>query len=423
MTATDPTYPFLPVMCILASVLLLSMLLNGLIRQNWNIGVAFLCFWLLVDNIIYAVNTIAWSDNYTIKFYVYCDIATHLQCISSVAKPMATFLIARRLFIIVSLRSVEPDSKKARRWNMAVEWTLGLAVPLIAGGPIYYIVQGLRFQVLEGFGCQDALSDDALTYSTLVSSRVLIPILSVTLYYPRIVWAFYSQNREINRFLHSNNSVSRMNYLRVLALSSIDIIFTLPVNATAVTLQLLWVTRDLGRLPFYLGWVLTHSDWKPDHTSYDELRANPGDLAPRYVLYWSSPVLAFITFGLFGLTAEARASYYRGFCAVARRLGCDPTSWHRGRNARSTLGSMQFGAQEADISLDAEVGTNPSFVDRSRNPAVQLDDSESGSADVESKTGNSEHVRESALRVPIEHGHIKPRALEEGNAIASGVAV
>lgn len=74
MGAADPTYPFLPVMSIVASVLMLAMLSNGLIRQNWNNGVAFLTFWLLVNAVIGAVNTIAWSDNFNVRYIVYCDI-------------------------------------------------------------------------------------------------------------------------------------------------------------------------------------------------------------------------------------------------------------------------------------------------------------------------------------------------------------
>ncbi|KZV62314.1 STE3-domain-containing protein [Peniophora sp. CONT] len=422
MTATDPTYPFLPIMCILASVLLISMLLNGLVRQNWNIGVAFLCFWLLVDNVTYAISTIAWSDNYTIKFYIYCDLTTRLQFISSVAQSMATLLITRRLSLIASMRSVEPNSKKTKRWDVAVEWTLGFAVPLIAGGPIYYVVQAYRFQVFEVFGCQDAVSNDALGALIQLSATVLIPLLSVTLYYPRIVWVFYFHGRDVDRFLRSNNSVSRLNYFRVLALSSIDLIFTLPVNATDGVLQLLALTQEFGRLPFYQGWVEIHTDWEPEGFSYDELRASPDDLAQAYFTFWSSPALAFITFGLFGLTTEARASYYRGFCAVARRFGWDMTSRGRGQNARSTLGSMQFEVRHPEISLDAGVGTNPSFVDRTRNPvAAQTADSGSGSLDVESKTYEYGHGHERAPRIPDEHEHVEPRALEEGTAAAPKV--
>lgn len=79
MDAADPTYPLLPIMCIVSCVLLLLMFVNGLVRQNWNLGVAFLCFWLLVDSIIHAVNTIAWSDNFDIKLDIYCNIG---ECLS-----------------------------------------------------------------------------------------------------------------------------------------------------------------------------------------------------------------------------------------------------------------------------------------------------------------------------------------------------
>ena len=42
------------------------------------------------------------------------------------------------------------------------------------------------------------------------------------------MWAFYRYNREVNRYLHSNDSVSRSGYLRLLAIGCIDIIFSLP---------------------------------------------------------------------------------------------------------------------------------------------------------------------------------------------------
>ena len=74
MGAVDPTYPLLPLACIFASVLLLLVLLNSVIRQSWNLGVTFLCFWLFLQNVTESVNTIVWYDNAEIKLFVYCDI-------------------------------------------------------------------------------------------------------------------------------------------------------------------------------------------------------------------------------------------------------------------------------------------------------------------------------------------------------------
>ena len=56
--------------------MLLLVLMTGFMRQNWNLGVVFLCFWIFVQCVIYAVNTIVWSNNYDVKFYIYCDIGT-----------------------------------------------------------------------------------------------------------------------------------------------------------------------------------------------------------------------------------------------------------------------------------------------------------------------------------------------------------
>lgn len=79
MTAADPTFPLLPIASILAGVTMLLVLLTNVVRQNWNLGVAFLSFSLLLENVFYnAVGTIVWSDNADIKLYVYCDIGKHM---------------------------------------------------------------------------------------------------------------------------------------------------------------------------------------------------------------------------------------------------------------------------------------------------------------------------------------------------------
>ena len=74
MAAVDPSYPLYPIACFLSSIMLLLVLLTSFIRQSWNFGVALLCFWLFFENITSGISAITWSDNYDIKFYVYCDI-------------------------------------------------------------------------------------------------------------------------------------------------------------------------------------------------------------------------------------------------------------------------------------------------------------------------------------------------------------
>lgn len=74
MTAVDPTYPLLPIASFLSAAMLFLVLLTGFIHRNLNLGVGFLCFWLLLGALANGTNFIIWSDNVEIKLYVYCDI-------------------------------------------------------------------------------------------------------------------------------------------------------------------------------------------------------------------------------------------------------------------------------------------------------------------------------------------------------------
>ncbi|KZV65964.1 fungal pheromone STE3G-protein-coupled receptor [Peniophora sp. CONT] len=183
MPAVDPTYPFYPIACILAAAMLLLVLLSGFIRQSWNLGVAFLSFWLFLENIAGGVDAVIWDDNADTKLYVYCDIVSHLGIIAFVVKPMATLIITRRLYLITSLQSVELPDATAKRRDLTIEWTLGLVIPLLVAGPLYYVVQLLRFQVVEGSGCTNA-QDGSILDILLVQSWALIPpLLSISVYY------------------------------------------------------------------------------------------------------------------------------------------------------------------------------------------------------------------------------------------------
>ncbi|VDB95449.1 unnamed protein product [Peniophora sp. CBMAI 1063] len=101
--------------------MLLLVLLTSFLRQSWNLGVAFSRFWLFFENLTGGINSVIWSDNADIKLYVYCDIVTHVQLLTSVVKAMATLIITRRLYLITSLRSVAPHITAAKRRAFAVQ--------------------------------------------------------------------------------------------------------------------------------------------------------------------------------------------------------------------------------------------------------------------------------------------------------------
>ncbi|VDB83397.1 unnamed protein product [Peniophora sp. CBMAI 1063] len=363
MAAVDPTYPLLPIACFLSSAMLLLVLLTSFIRQSWNLGVAFLCFWLFWENLTLGINHIIWSDNADIKLYVYCDIVSHLALITYVVKPMATLIISRRLYLITRLQSVERPNKAAKRKELAIEWSLGLVIPLVVAGPLYYIIQQLRFEVNEGFGCDNSPDGSILEILLLDSWSIIPPLVSIAIYYPHVARLFYRQRRDINHFLRTNDSVSRTNYFRILALASIDILLTLPIGITNIVLDVKTALSYYGSIPFYFGWTYEHTDWEPESFSYaDIVVQGTSSVAQFYFNQWTSPILAFAIFALFGVTSEARASYWRIICTIGGWIGWKPTPCTR--RARSPLGDIAFGERPAQNSMSLGLDSNPSFINR-----------------------------------------------------------
>ncbi|VDB86696.1 unnamed protein product [Peniophora sp. CBMAI 1063] len=368
--ALDPTYPLHPIGCLLAALMLLCVMLTSFIRQKWNRGVAFLCFWLFFENLTLGIDGIIWADNADVKLYVYCDIVSHVQLIAYVVKPMAILIITRRLYLMTRLQPVRLPGSSAERWDLLFEWLLGVVIPIVVAGPLYYIVQALRFKITGGYGCQDVV-DISVLGILLVHSWALTPsLISICFYYPRAVLALYRHGRDRNRFLQNSDSTSRINYIRILILASLDILLTFPIGITTIVFTI-GNYLSLGPLPFYSGWTYVHMEWEPEGNILPPTATGPFgvlDAVPYYFNQWTSPVLAYVIFALFGVTSEARASYWQLVDVVGGRLGL----------SASLFGKM--GDRAEDMSFHAKTGELPSFVDADIHLAEQGVQRESESA-------------------------------------------
>ncbi|KZV60806.1 STE3-domain-containing protein [Peniophora sp. CONT] len=264
---------------------------------------------------------------------------------------MATLIITRRLYLIASLQSVDVPSTSARHRTLAIEWTIGLLIPLIVAGPLYYVVQTYRFRITRGFGCTNSPGESVLEVLLIHIWTVVPPLTSIIVYYPKVAYTFFHHSRAVNQFLRSNNSVTRTNYMRILAVASIDIVLTLPMSITFLVLQILMRTN--GPLPLYEGWTVVHADWTS--ILVVEKMENTAEFVEAYFSHWTSPILAFTIFGLFGMTAEARALYRRLFNPAARWIGwkCTPYT----QDARASSGSLGFATRSQEASLDSDVET------------------------------------------------------------------
>ncbi|VDB95999.1 unnamed protein product [Peniophora sp. CBMAI 1063] len=126
------------------------------------------------------------------------------------------------------------------------------------------------------------------------------------------------QRRDIDRFLQSDDSsISRINYHRLFILASLNILLTLPLTIATVVLSLFGAQiGNSARVVFYSGWTVAHSTWEPQSYPYADL--DVATVAYQYFKRWSTPSLAIVHFSLFGLTAEARASYVRVIHTIGR---------------------------------------------------------------------------------------------------------
>ena len=167
---------------------------------------------------------------------------------------------------------------------------------------------------------------------------------------------FLRQRKDVNDFLQSNDSVSGTNYFRILALASIDILLTLPFGIANIALTLSDQVSSPFGLPFYFGWTFDHTEqWEPVGFPYAEMVAlGKSNVALLYFTYWASPILAFTIFSLFGVTTEARASYWRIIRTIGGWFGWKPTP-PQASTSRSPLGDIEFGERAPqDMSLGIE---------------------------------------------------------------------
>ena len=126
----DPTFPLVPILNFVCSILVLSPLYIRALRPGlWNIPIVAFSLWISIECITTGVNSVIWSNNVEDIAPVWCDIskslpsilhafliqlyfaATHLDIASSMAVRGCTFATTRRLYIITQCKEVDTYRK------------------------------------------------------------------------------------------------------------------------------------------------------------------------------------------------------------------------------------------------------------------------------------------------------------------------
>ncbi|KZV66810.1 STE3-domain-containing protein [Peniophora sp. CONT] len=302
----DPTYPLVPIASIFAVVLVLLTFVTSGYRGAFNRGVVMFQIWVLVGLLITAIQSIVWRDTVQIIAPVFCDISSHLAIGLTVGIPACSFVITRRLWLIVSGDSPMSESHKLR--EVCIDYFLGIGVPVLSM-ILYYIVQGVRFQIVEDYGCASGVYQSGVAILLLDIWPLLFPLASAALYCWRIVRYLRRHTRTVHGVVRIHGGMERSQYVRVLALGCVDIILSLPVGIISFVLAI-----GVGpEIPIWPGWSAIHTDWQAIATPADEWLADPWF---RFRIYWNSWVNVFFgiaIFVLFGLNRDSRKLYGRVF--------------------------------------------------------------------------------------------------------------
>ncbi|KAI0311319.1 GPCR fungal pheromone mating factor [Amylostereum chailletii] len=330
----DPTYPLVPMVNIIAAFLVMLSLLSRSIPQAWNAGILMLGCWLFAYSIVIGVDTIQWADNANNPAPIWCDIAIHIQVGANVGVPACSLILTRRLYKIISRRTVGPLSRREATYELAVDVSLGLGFPTLIMA-LYYIVQLERFAIFEELGCAAVTCTSGASMLITLPWQALFPLISVFLY-TKLLWLFLREKREINSILQSNTTMHRSNFFRILAIGCLDTIITLPLGILNITRSVLQTINNATTgLPFWPGWSAIHDDWEPVQLLASEWKTDKWNELSIRLLMWKNAPLALVYFLIFGLTGEARATYRRMFWTAVRPFHWVPPS-------PPELGSMAF---------------------------------------------------------------------------------
>ncbi|KAL7412128.1 GPCR fungal pheromone mating factor [Mrakia frigida] len=278
--------------------------------RSGNIGAICLVLWSFIGCLGFFVNAIVWWDNVENKAPVFCDIWAKLTIglISGISS--ACLCINRRLKIISSARRTTVSSRE-RRWAVWIDIAIAVIPPVLFMA-LHYTVQGNRYNIFDGYGCQ------AATYTDWhgVVEVYLPPLLlgSISFVYGGIsIYNFSARRRQFQSVLQqSGGGLNTSRFIRLISLSLLEMMLTVPLAIWSIAYIFRYALKPT------LSWADTHADFsRVDTFTGEALLASGGDIVSRATLQrWIPVFAAFTYFCFFGAQEEALLSYWKAFNRV-----------------------------------------------------------------------------------------------------------
>jgi pheromone a factor receptor len=188
------------------------------------------------------------------------------------------------------------------------------------------------------------------------------------------IYTLAKRERQFSAILSSNRNLNRNRYIRLMALSSIEILGTIPIGTYIVVLN------AKAHVNPWHSWAQTHGDHHYSHIFQVPASFWRNDLTYKNSLEmfrWLMVACALIFFAFFGFADEARQHYRLAFKSLASRIGYSTSSstLHGSSLATSSLPYMKSKGG-VKVSVVTSSGNKrdsiDSFTDQLSIPSISL---------------------------------------------------
>ncbi|KIK78556.1 hypothetical protein PAXRUDRAFT_834509 [Paxillus rubicundulus Ve08.2h10] len=280
-----------------------------------NVSTIAISAWLFVGSIIDGVGSIIWGNTVENIAPIWCDISTKLQIGSTVALPAAMFCLCIQLERISSVRQVSVTHSD-KRCRQILDGILCFGVPVVYMA-LHYVVQGHRFDIVEGFGCRPAVYESIASIFLMWLPPLLFAIGGCV--YAGLAFAhFWRRRATFARHLqNSNSTLTTGRYLRLMCMSIVEMFIGILVTSIDM-----WFSLRGGLRP----WI----SWDNVHSNFSEVAYFPLVLLPKSTLLWvfviwaEIPVASILFFAFFAFGREAMKEYFATFSWIRRNIFLTP---------------------------------------------------------------------------------------------------
>jgi len=297
-----------------------------------NVGTVLFMAWAGLGCLNFFINSVVWNSSIENVAPVWCDISTRFIVGLNVGIPAAALVITHRLFRIASSNAVLTTRAEKRR-AIYVDLAIGLGIPILQMG-LQIIVEGHRFDIFEEFGCLHNTYNVPPAFPITIIWPAVLDIVTVVFSVLNIR-LFWKSSRQLREMLGSNKSVSSNRYIRLIALSSVTILISLPIN-----LYLVYFDACVIPVSPWISWDDTHAHYsRVAQTPSFIWRSQPVLQTVLEAYRWLTVLAAFIFFAFFGFAEEARKHYRMAYSFASSRLHLPQFGTSRGSGSATTSAS------------------------------------------------------------------------------------